>query len=80
MKQCAFAMIDNPSTLLSFNSEQVVLTFVQEFMTSMGDEVSVPLLVDRQRHPHLFQALLGMGGMEIRLRTTDMANEGAGGR
>jgi hypothetical protein len=65
--QCAFAMIDNLSTLLNFNNEQVVRSFLQEFLTSLGKEVSVPLLVDRDRHPRLFQTLMELGGVELQL-------------
>lgn len=64
---CGFAIIDNLSTLLNFNSQQVVLSFLTDFISALGAKVTVPLLVDRERNPNLFQMIRGLGGREIAL-------------
>lgn len=64
---CQFVVIDNMATLLNFNSQQVVCTFLQEFVSTFRSKITVPLVVDRERNPNLFQMATSMGGSEMRL-------------
>jgi hypothetical protein len=67
LEECGFAVIDNLSTLLNFNSQQVVSSFLTDFISALGGKVTIPLLVDRERSPNLFQMIRDMGGWEISL-------------
>lgn len=67
LSQCKFAMIDNPAILLNFNTHQVVCSFLQEFVETMGQSVSVPLVVDRERNPNLFQMATSISKSELHM-------------
>jgi hypothetical protein len=65
--KCGFAVIDNLSTLLNFNSQHMVRSFLKDFISALGGKVTVPLLVDRGRDPDLFQMIKELGAGEISL-------------
>ena len=67
LAKCRFAVIDNLATLLNYNSQQVVRSFLMEFLTSLGENVTVPFVLDRERNPILFQMITSLGGTELRL-------------
>jgi hypothetical protein len=67
LEACSFVVIDNMATLLNFNSQQVVCSFLNEFVSIFRDKITVPLVVDRERNPNLFQMAMSMGGSKIRL-------------
>jgi hypothetical protein len=67
LDNCRFIVIDNMATLLNFNSQQVVRTFLEEFISIFKDRITVPLVVDSERNPNLFQMVRSMGGSEVRL-------------
>jgi len=69
LAQCRFALIDNISNLLTFNSHQKVQRFIREFVDLMADRAAVLLVIDRQRNPNLYHSVLAMGGTELMLET-----------
>lgn len=67
LNACRFVVIDNIATLLNYNSQQVVRTFLEEFVSAFKDKITVPLIVDKERNPNLFQMAKAIGGNEVRL-------------
>jgi hypothetical protein len=67
LDDCGFAVIDNMTTLLNFNSQQVVQSFLENFVTSLSRTVTVPLIVDRERNPNLFQMALDICRKQLRI-------------
>jgi hypothetical protein len=67
LNECKFAMIDNPAILLNFNTHQVVYSFLEEFVECMGNKVSIPLVVDRERNPNLFQMATSISKSELHM-------------
>lgn len=65
--QWEFAMIDNLATLLNFNSPAVVANFIKRFVDGFGGRAVIPVVLDRERTPHLFQTILSLGGRELKL-------------
>ncbi|MCX6650831.1 MAG: hypothetical protein NT131_04140 [Methanomassiliicoccales archaeon] len=65
--ECGFAVIDNLSTFLTYNSQQAVRSFLNDFISALGGKVTVPLLVDHERNPTLFHMIKDLGGREIAL-------------
>ncbi len=78
LAQCRFALIDNISNLLTFNSHQKVQRFIREFVELLGDRAAVLLVIDRQRSPNLYHSVLAMGGTELRLEAEMCNGNGEG--
>jgi len=78
LAQCRFALIDNISNLLTFNSHQKVQRFIREFVDLMADRAAVLLVIDRQRNPNLYHSVLAMGGTELRLEAEACDGSGEG--
>ena len=62
-----FALIDNVSILMLYNSRQAVESFLDETLKLLSGRMAVVLVIDRKRFPDLYQAALSMGGGELRL-------------
>jgi hypothetical protein len=68
MNSCSFAVIDNLAALLSYNSHQIVQAFLDDFVKAFDDKVTLPLIVDRERNPDLFQMASANGRAQMDLR------------
>jgi len=66
-----FALIDNISILLTYNSPQAVETFLRDFVHLLSGNMAVTLVIDRKRNPNLYHTALSLGGRELRLEQSD---------
>lgn len=66
-----FALIDNVSILLTYNSPQAVEMFLRDFVHLLSGNMAVTLVIDRQKYPNLYHAALSLGGKELRLEQHD---------
>ncbi len=73
-----FALIDNISILLTYNSPQSVETFLKDFVHLLSGNMAVTLVIDRQKYPNLYHTALSMGGRELRLEKHDGRPPGSG--
>jgi hypothetical protein len=67
LHRCRFAMIDNISSLLLYNSFNNVEVFLQDFIDVLTSHarVQIPLLVDRERNCMLYEAARSLCPHEI---------------
>jgi len=67
LQRCRFAMIDNISSLLLYNSFNNVEVFLQDFIDVLTSHarVQIPLLVDRERNCMLYEAARALCPHEI---------------
>ncbi|MHC1709479.1 MAG: hypothetical protein AB9819_03615 [Methanomassiliicoccales archaeon] len=66
-----FALIDNVSILLTYNSPQAVEKFLRDFVHLLSGNMAVTLVIDRRKYPTLYQTALSLGGKELRLERHD---------
>ncbi len=65
-----FAIIDNLSALLTYNSFNSVQTFLQNFIQSLhsSGNMIVPLMIDREKSGLLYETAKSLCNVEIRLK------------
>lgn len=66
-----FALIDNVSILLTYNSHQAVEMFLRDFVHLLSGNMAVTLVIDRHKYPNLYHTALSLGGKELRLEQQD---------
>lgn len=71
MSKFRFALIDNVSILLTYNSPQAVEAFLRDFVNLLSGNMAVTLVIDRQKYPNLYHTALSLGGKELRLELHD---------
>ncbi len=69
LKDCRFVMMDNIATLLTYNSYTTVESLLRNFVSMLeAAEALVPLLVDSERSPLLFETARSLCDREISVR------------
>lgn len=76
LHSCRFAMIDNISSLLLYNSFNNVELFLQDFIDVLTSHarVQIPLLVDKERNSMLYEVARSMCPREIRVNEGILAS------
>ena len=67
---CSFAIIDNLSTLLTYNSFNSVQTFLLNFLQTLHSSVNmiIPLMIDSEKSGLLYETARTMCKVEIRIK------------
>jgi hypothetical protein len=67
---CSFAIIDNLSTLLTYNSFNSVQIFLQNFLQTLhsSENMIIPLMIDSEKSGLLYETARTMCKVEIRMK------------
>ena len=67
---CSFAIIDNLSTLLTYNSFNSVQTFLLNFLQTLhsSENMIIPLMIDSEKSGRLYETARTMCKVEIRMK------------
>lgn len=78
ISECGFAIIDNLSALLTYNSYNSVETFIKNFVSVLEDSgsLTVPLMIDSEKYGLLYETARSLCKGEIRFKDTSQDIEG----
>ncbi len=69
LSKLQFALIDNVSILLLYNSHQAVEVFLKDLMEVLSQGMAIFLVIDQSRNPNLYHAALSLGAKELKLES-----------
>lgn len=70
LSECGFAIIDNLSALLTYNSFNSVEAFLKRFVSVLesSGSITVPLIIDSEKCGLLYETAKGLCGSEVRFK------------
>lgn len=77
VSQLRFAIIDNVSILLMYNSHRAVEGFLRDFTQLLTRNAAVVLVINRERYSDLYDTVLSLGAVELGLESEQEGANGA---